>query len=56
MAALRKLQQDEPDLFRKDLACEKRHIEAVERKVREKEATFKNDNVELLSKVVPLGT
>ena len=57
MAALRKLQQDELDLFRKDLACEKQHIDPVETKVRqEKETRFKSDNAELLRKVKPLGT
>jgi hypothetical protein len=56
-AALRKLQQDELDLFNKDLACEKKHIDPVETKVRqEKETKFKSDNAELLSKVKPLGT
>jgi len=56
-AALRKLQQDELDLFNKDLACEKKHIDPVETKVRqEKETRFKSDNAELLSKVKPLGT
>lgn len=57
MAALRKLQQDELDLFNKDLACENKHIAPVETKVRqEKETAFKRDNSELLSKVKPLGT
>jgi hypothetical protein len=56
-AALRKLQQDELDLFNKDLACENEHIAPVETKVRqEKETAFKRDNSELLSKVKPLGT
>ncbi len=56
-AALRKLQQDELDLFNKDLTCEKKHIDPVEKKVRqEKETKFKSDNAELLSKVKPLGT
>lgn len=57
MAALRKLQQDELDLFNKDLACERKHIEPVEKKVRqEKETRFRSDNADLLSKVKPLGT
>jgi hypothetical protein len=57
MVALRKLQQDELDLFSKDLACEQQHIDPVETKVRqEKETRFKSDNAELLSKVKPLGT
>jgi hypothetical protein len=56
-AALRRLQQDELDLFNKDLACEKKHIGPVEKKVRqEKETRFKSENAELLSKVKPLGT
>lgn len=56
-AALRKLQQDELDLFTKDLACENEHIAPVETKVREeKETRFKRDNAELLRKVKPLGT
>lgn len=55
--ALRKLQQDELDLFAKDLACENKHIAPVETKVRqEKETKFKRENAELLSKVKPLGT
>jgi hypothetical protein len=55
--ALTKLQQDELDLFNKDLACENKHIVPVEDKVRaEKETKFKADNAELLSKVKPLGT
>jgi hypothetical protein len=57
MVALRKLQQDELDLFAKDRACERQHIDPVETKVRqEKETRFKSDNAELLSKVKPLGT
>ena len=57
MAALRKLQQEELDLFRKDAACERQHIDPVETKVRqEKETRFKSDNAELLRKVKPLGT
>lgn len=57
MAALRKLQQDELDLFNKDLACENEHITPVENKVRaEKETRFKSDNADLLRKVKPLGT
>jgi hypothetical protein len=57
MAALRKLQKDELDLYGKDVACEKKHIDPVEKKVRqEKETKFKSDNAELLSKVKPLGT
>jgi hypothetical protein len=57
MTALRKLQQDELDLFHKDLACEQQHIDPVETKVRqEKETRFKSDNADLLSKVKPLGT
>jgi hypothetical protein len=56
-AALAKLQQDEIDLFRKDLACEQKNIDPVETKVRqEKETKFKSDNAELLRKVKPLGT
>jgi hypothetical protein len=56
-AALAKLQQDELDLFHKDLACEQQHITPVETKVRqEKETKFKSDNAELLRKVKPLGT
>ena len=57
MAALRKLQQDELDLFNKSFTCETKHIDPVETKVRaEKETKFKSDNAELLSKVKPLGT
>jgi hypothetical protein len=57
MSALRKLQQDEMDLFRKDRDCERKLIDPVETKVREqKETKFKSDNAELLSKVKPLGT
>jgi hypothetical protein len=57
MAALRKLQQDELDLFHKDLTCEQKNIDPVEAKVRqEKETRFKSDNAELLRKVKPLGT
>jgi hypothetical protein len=57
MAALRKLQQDELDLFSKAIACERKHVEPVEEKVRqEKEAKFKSDNAELLRTVKPLGT
>jgi hypothetical protein len=57
MAALRKLQQDELDLFSKAMACERKHVEPVEDKVRqEKEAKFKSDNAELLRTVKPLGT
>jgi hypothetical protein len=57
MAALRKLQQDELDLFSKAIACERKHVEPVEDKVRqEKEAKFKSDNAELLRTVKPLGT
>jgi len=57
MVALRKLQQDEMDLFRKDRDCERKRIDPVETKVRqEKETKFKSDNAELLSKVKPLGT
>jgi hypothetical protein len=57
MAALRKLQQDELDLFRKDAGCERKHIDPVEAKVRnEKETKFKSDNAELLRTVKPLGT
>jgi hypothetical protein len=56
-AALAKLQQDELDLFHKDLACENEHITPVEAKIRQqKEAKFKSDNAELLRKVKPLGT
>jgi hypothetical protein len=56
-AALAKLQQDELDLFHKDLACENSHITPVEAKIRQqKEAKFKSDNAELLRKVKPLGT
>jgi hypothetical protein len=55
--ALRKLQQDEMDLFNKDRSCEKKLIDPVETKVRqEKEAKFKVDNADLLRKVRPLGT
>jgi outer membrane murein-binding lipoprotein Lpp len=57
MAALRKLQQAELDLFRKDVGCERQHIDPVETKVRqEKETKFKSDNADLLRKVKPLGT
>ncbi len=57
MAALRTLQREELDVFQKDLACEEKHIEPVETKVREeKETRFKSDNAELLSTVKPLGT
>jgi len=57
MAALRKLQQDEIDLFNTSSGCERKHIEPVETKVRrEKETKFKSDNAELLSTVKPLGT
>jgi hypothetical protein len=57
MAALRKLQQDEMDLFNKDLTCENKHITPVETTVRrQKEARFKSANAELLSRVKPLGT
>jgi hypothetical protein len=57
MAALRKLQQDELDVFSKSIACERKHVDAVEDKVREeKEAKFKSDNAELLRTVKPLGT
>ena len=57
MAALAKLQQDELDLFRKDSACERKLIDPVETKIRQqKEAKFKSDNADLLSKVKPLGT
>ena len=57
MAALGRLQQDELDLFAKDLACENRHITPVETKVRrEKETKFRTENAELLRKVKPLGT
>ena len=56
-AALSKLQQDELDLFRKDFACEQKHITPVETKIRQqKEAKFKSDNADLLRKVKPLGT
>jgi hypothetical protein len=56
-AALRKLQQDELDLYNQDSTCERKHIDPVETKVRqEKETKFKNDNADLLSKVKPLGT
>jgi hypothetical protein len=56
-AALRKLQQDELDLFNKDSTCERKNIDPVETKVRqEKETKFKSDNAELLGKVKPLGT
>ena len=45
------------DLFNNDRACEQEYIDPVESKVREeKEAKFKVDNAELLSKVKPLGT
>jgi hypothetical protein len=57
MAELRQLQQDEMDLFNKDRACEIKHIDPVETKVREeKETKFKSDNADLLSRVKPLGT
>jgi hypothetical protein len=56
-AALRKLQQDELDLFNASSACERKHVDPVERTVRaEKEAKFKSDNAELLRTVKPLGT
>jgi hypothetical protein len=56
-ADLRQLQQDEMDLFNKDRACEIKHIDPVETKVREeKETKFKSDNSDLLSRVKPLGT
>ena len=56
-AALRDLQQDELDLFAKDLACENEHIAPVETRVRqEKETQFRTENAELLRKVKPLGT
>ena len=55
--ALRKLQQDEMDLFNTDRACEKQHVDPVEAKVREeKETKFKSDNADLLSRVKPLGS
>jgi hypothetical protein len=57
LAALRKLQQDELDLFNTSFACERKHVDPVERKVREeKETRFKSDNAELLNTVKPLGT
>ncbi|MGH2943231.1 MAG: hypothetical protein ACRDLN_10730 [Solirubrobacteraceae bacterium] len=57
MAALRKLQQDELDLFNTAYDCERRHVDPVEAKVRrEKETRFKSDNAELLRTVRPLGT
>jgi hypothetical protein len=57
MAALRRLQHDEMDLFNKDRACERKRIDPVETKVRqERETKFKTDNADLLSKVKPLGT
>jgi hypothetical protein len=57
MAALHKLQQDEMDLFNKDRGCERKYVDPVENKVRqEREAKFKVDNADLLSKVKPLGT
>jgi hypothetical protein len=57
MAALRTLQQDEMTLYNQDRACEKKHIDAVETKVREaKEEKFKEENAELLAQVKPLGS
>lgn len=56
-AALRTLQQDEMTLYNQDRACEKKHIDAVETKVRQaKEARFKDDNADLLARVKPLGS
>ncbi|MDX6720302.1 MAG: hypothetical protein QOJ63_2556 [Solirubrobacteraceae bacterium] len=55
--ALRALQREELEFSTQDVACEKRHIEAVEGKVQaEKERRFKSDNAELLRTVKPLGT
>lgn len=55
--ALRKLQQDEIALSRADVACENKHIAAVETKVQqEKEVKFREENAELLRTVRPLGT
>jgi hypothetical protein len=57
MAALHALQRDELDLFNASFACERKHVDPVEDKVRrEKEAKFKSDNAELLRTVKPLGT
>ena len=57
MTSLKQLQQDEMTLFNQDRTCERKNIDPVETKVRqEKEAKFKSDNADLLSKVKPLGT
>jgi hypothetical protein len=55
-AALADLQRLEVKWTRDDLACEEKHIAAVEDTVRaEKEARFRDENAELLRQVRPLG-
>jgi hypothetical protein len=55
-AALAQLQQEEVQLGRADLACEKRHIAPVEEVVRPQyEETFRRENRSLLTRVRPVG-
>jgi len=56
-AALTELQRLEVEWTNKDLACEEKHIAAVEDEVRrEKETRFREENAELLRQVRPLGS
>ena len=51
-AALKALQSEEVTMVKADLACEEKHVQSVEEKVRaEYEATFREQNADLLSKV-----
>jgi hypothetical protein len=53
-AALTALQGEELALVAADVKCEAKHIEGVEQKVREEfEATFREQNADLISKVPP---
>lgn len=56
-AALDDLQREEVDLSNADLACEEEHLTKIEATIQEeKEAVFREENAELLSRVKPLGT
>ena len=56
-AALTALQRREVQLASQDIACERRHIAPVEDALRaDKEAVFRDENADLLSKVKPLGS
>lgn len=57
VVALKELQRYEVELSNADLACEEQHVTKTETTVREeKEARFREENADLLSKVKPLGT